>query len=281
MEVIPYQDVFQVNNLEIEEYINNGINRVKLSHYTSFETMEIILKNKSLKLNRIDLVNDRKESEYLEKPETYARVFVGCFTHREEESIPQWYMYTPMYDGVKIEFMLDKKLSTDLSGIIDMNRKLLVEYDDRSLAEFDLKSHLFQSYAFKNDTKWKISLTCTDIGYSNDLMSRNPIHRNFDDEVYVDISPLAKIKEKAWDFEEETRIIGLFQTTANNLVLDIPNCMYLPLDLSRLTIRIILNPWSDSIFKSKVESFCKEILKDYRYEIVNSSLHNTLAERKW
>ena len=37
---------------------------MKIHHYTSIETLEMILKNKSIKFNRLDQVDDKAEYKY-------------------------------------------------------------------------------------------------------------------------------------------------------------------------------------------------------------------------
>ena len=77
---------------------------MKIYHYTSIETLELILKNKKIRFNRLDKVDDMEESIYgsgpnLTKIGIYA--FVSCWTKSEKENPALWKMYTD-YKGVRI-----------------------------------------------------------------------------------------------------------------------------------------------------------------------------------
>ncbi len=82
---------------------------MKLYHYTNIETLALILKNKTIRFNRLDHVDDLEEG-YTEssgiKPGLYT--FVSCWTENPEESIPLWKMYTDKGVGVRIG--LDKDM---------------------------------------------------------------------------------------------------------------------------------------------------------------------------
>lgn len=53
--------------------------------YTTFEALDKIINNKSLRLTRIDLLNDTVENKHMLEL-WKKKVYVSCFTHREAES---------------------------------------------------------------------------------------------------------------------------------------------------------------------------------------------------
>jgi hypothetical protein len=72
--------------------------------YTTFGALEKIIGNKSLRLSRLDLVNDKIENSAITKL-WKQKVFVSCFTHREHESYFFWKTYAKgSTDGVRITF---------------------------------------------------------------------------------------------------------------------------------------------------------------------------------
>ena len=78
----------------------------KIYHYTSIDTLALILKSKKFKFNRLDQVDDVEESCYGSgKLNTmigqYA--FVSCWTSDSEENLALWSMYTK-YKGVRMGF---------------------------------------------------------------------------------------------------------------------------------------------------------------------------------
>jgi hypothetical protein len=71
-------------------------------HYTDIETLALILKNKTVRFNRLDRVDDISESSF-EKVALQKFLFVSCWTTDEKESLPQWNMYTRDMAGVRIK----------------------------------------------------------------------------------------------------------------------------------------------------------------------------------
>ncbi len=67
-----------------------------LYHYTSLETFALILKNKTLRFNRLDLVNDAEEAMAEDLASANTTQFVSCWTAESSELVPLWYMYNQM-----------------------------------------------------------------------------------------------------------------------------------------------------------------------------------------
>ena len=72
-------------------------------HYTTIESLALILKNKTLLFNRLDCVDDLEEGSVCSSGIYVGRyVFVSCWTESDEESIPLWKMYGGDKSGVRI-----------------------------------------------------------------------------------------------------------------------------------------------------------------------------------
>ena len=72
-------------------------------HYTSIETLELILKNRTIRFNRTDRVDDPDENDIIINDINIAKyLFVSCWTMEDCESIPQWSMYGNNSKGVRI-----------------------------------------------------------------------------------------------------------------------------------------------------------------------------------
>lgn len=74
----------------------------KLHHYTSIETLSLILKHRTIRFNRLDRVDDITESDSFTKLKMEKFFFVSCWTYDHKESLPQWNMYTPTMAGVRL-----------------------------------------------------------------------------------------------------------------------------------------------------------------------------------
>ena len=80
-----------------------------LNHYTTMNAVKCILTNRSLRLSRIDKVNDLLESTRVDRFEKL-KGFVGCFTKRQEESYFFWKVYSMQKSddvGIRITFPAD------------------------------------------------------------------------------------------------------------------------------------------------------------------------------
>jgi len=76
---------------------------MKIYHYTTIESLALILKNKTLLFNRLDCVDDIEEGSVMSSGINIGQyVFVSCWTESAEESIPLWKMYAGNKMGVRI-----------------------------------------------------------------------------------------------------------------------------------------------------------------------------------
>ncbi len=76
---------------------------IKLYHYTSIETLALILKHRTLRFNRLDKVNDPQEEKSFTQEVARKSQFVSCWTKNPEESLPMWFLYASGAQGVRIE----------------------------------------------------------------------------------------------------------------------------------------------------------------------------------
>lgn len=74
-----------------------------LYHYTSLETLALILENKTLAFNSLKNVDDIQEADTADVKDFGKYMYVSCWTDTERESIPMWNMYTPNMQGVRIK----------------------------------------------------------------------------------------------------------------------------------------------------------------------------------
>ena len=77
-------------------------NNEHLYHYTSVETLALILKNRSIRFNSLDKMDDLQEQETDDLKNAGQFVYVSSWTDDESESIPMWNMYASLDKGVRI-----------------------------------------------------------------------------------------------------------------------------------------------------------------------------------
>lgn len=113
----------------------------KIYHYTSIESLALILKNKTIRFSRLDKVDDIEESCYLSGPTKTnigQYIFVSCWTREQKESLPMWKMYTD-YKGVRIG--LDEDLFIVRDETYGVNRKFFVLPDQVKDCELTLSQN--------------------------------------------------------------------------------------------------------------------------------------------
>jgi len=74
-----------------------------LYHYTTLNTLALILKSRSISFSRADKVNDKREGLSSDVGSFAHYLFLSCWTETSEENLALWNMYTPKMRGVRIE----------------------------------------------------------------------------------------------------------------------------------------------------------------------------------
>lgn len=75
----------------------------RIYHYTSVESLAMILSTRKLRFTRLDGVDDLHEAQTHMGVNWGRYFFVSCWTQQAEESIPQWSLYGHDMRGVRIE----------------------------------------------------------------------------------------------------------------------------------------------------------------------------------
>ena len=181
-----------------------------LYHYTSIETLLLILKNKTIAFNSLQNVDDLDETVSEDIEQIGKLCYVSCWTDDDSELIPMWNMYTPDMKGVRIglpKFPFKKyyykkgeyDLSSDCESYINC-RKL---YDDDK-ASITLDSPQLIKVEYTNDeTKLypKIKNIKQEFHYAPDGNIYSTISQNYT------FKNLGKYKRRNWEFQHELRYV--------------------------------------------------------------------------
>lgn len=180
-------------------------------HYTSLDALKCILDNQSLRLSRIDTVNDSKENDRI-KSLWNAKVFLLCFTHEDNNSE---YFYKE-YGEIRLEFKRE-------NIVID---KLYYESElKNSFTSFDnyVRRSQINHKSYENKADWCVyDISIADIYYTDDLNS----HISTDG--FESNAGLIKAKkgvddcgnERNWNLEAETRIRVALRPIGQENILD-------------------------------------------------------------
>jgi len=94
----------------------NHISRPEfLYHYTSIDTLAMILKTKTIRFSRLDHVDDLTESKTADGEQLGKHYFVSCWTNDDRENIPLWKMYAGL-NGVRIKMKVNLFKEYHLDG---------------------------------------------------------------------------------------------------------------------------------------------------------------------
>lgn len=165
---------------------------MKIYHYTSIQTLALILKNKKIRFNRLDRVDDMEESIYGSGP-TQIKLgmytFVSCWTKSSKENLALWNMYT-RYKGVRI-------------GIDEMPF-VTHRVNDNFVSLLSSPMNFGEDYmlsSFFNEAK------LYDMEYVDDpqIEIKKLIRQIENDSITVDFSRIGSFKRKEWEMQQESR----------------------------------------------------------------------------
>lgn len=189
---------------------------MKIYHYTTIDNLALILKNRTIRFNRLDNgLDDLQEGSISSNGVKLGNYgFVSCWTENREESIPLWELYTDNGTGVRIALEKDMFKDYYYSDMVDFNgirfnakasgwqiTKTPIEdmfnpsYMVFTLLSSDIdKGQFYRRVQYVDDVNEIIKDCVTIEKVTNEL--------NRIDVKYADIG---KYKHKRWAFEEETR----------------------------------------------------------------------------
>ncbi len=241
-----------------------------LYHYTSIESLALILSTKTIRFNSLSQVDDLIEGKSKDFKQIGNYFFISSWTDIEEESLPFWNMYTPQMRGVRI------KMPTDLFH----------SYQIRTSKKYGLKPAIVESIVPQEET------------YSNTYFII-PTHTNYLSKViYTDdedklFPTLAKIqgnnykvefnrvgvhKSTHWEFQSEWRfILKIFPITSKAPIQDKSSISNIISDALFSLSEGDKIPFSDYFVKIKEEKLKEmEILLGPKHSDANKVIVNSL-----
>lgn len=180
-----------------------------LYHYTSIDTLLLILKNKTICFNSLVNVDDLEECETGDIKKLGRFCYASCWTDSDEELIALWSMYTPNMQGVRIKL--------EQFPFVKYNYKKGDYY-------FKEDSTSFINYKeLTEEDKASIVPNCpilTKVIYTDDesllfLISKNVEKQTINangkitntENISYKIDKIGKYKRKNWEFQNEVRYL--------------------------------------------------------------------------
>jgi hypothetical protein len=217
-----------------------------ICHYTSFENLLLILKNRTFRLTRFDLLNDKAERELSccdDGEIRYMMSFTGT-----TESVAMWAIY-----GGTSSLKLRVKLSRE--DLIDsVNNNFFKDCNQQSRIFIDDIYRNFEDYSKK-------TFSLGDMVYYNQKQNRLRFKSSLLDNIDVTDSVLKKlagnIKYYPWEFERETRLAVILKQ--NKSTEDLRHIYAGLNDLLIQKMEITYCPWIEDTVYDKITSCLDEV----------------------
>lgn len=85
-------------------------------HYTTLESLALILKSGKIRFTRLDRLDDVTEAQRIAGIDFGKYALVSCWSQEAEDSLPQWHMYASGMSGVRIQLPI--KLFADTPYVV-------------------------------------------------------------------------------------------------------------------------------------------------------------------
>lgn len=186
-----------------------------LYHYTSIDSLALILKNKTIRLNPLDKMDDLQEQKTADVENLGKFVFVSSWTDDPTESIPMWKLYTNLTAGVRIKlrenpFVWHGTLAKDVAAKTGMQLTPDSDPEGKLPTFLDLSEMMVKGYMSAQAYNGKI---LEKVQYTDDLSKLEPAVVKIDDgKVHLNIGSLGRYKNKHWEFQNEWRYIMTFMS---------------------------------------------------------------------
>lgn len=174
-----------------------------LYHYTNIETLALILRNKTIRFNSLNRMDDKQEQETADIKNIGQFCYISSWTDIAEESIPMWAMYASLDSGVRIKLRKNPFIvyANNLSEFRNIpNLDVQYEEDVDTLPSLiPLKEMLFEGYysneAITRDILFKVEYTDNPSMLYPRLINGSNIF----------LGMLGRYKNKYWEFQSEWR----------------------------------------------------------------------------
>ncbi len=206
-----------------------------LYHYTSIETLALILSNRTIRFNSLNKMDDLQEQQTADVKNIGQFCYISSWTDDPTESIPMWNMYASLNLGVRIKlrknpFKVYNNTAETLSKVIQV--PIIDNSNGKPLQSVIPISEMFANGFFSIQAMNK-QLLCK-VEYTDDSKKLYPHILQEDGEHFtLALGNLGKHKNLHWKFQNEWRYILTI------LPLDIN--MNQPLEKSLSNFQIIAN----------------------------------------
>lgn len=183
-----------------------------LYHYTSIETLALILKTYTFRFNSLDKMDDLQEKEAADIKNVGQFCYISSWTDDITESIPMWKMYSSIDSGVRIRLKKNpfKMHENTVTALEQVTKSPVTDNSNGNIfkslipmAEMFAKGFICPG-AMNNNILHQVE-------YTSDINKLYPKLITTDgDSFHIALGELGKYKNTHWAFQNEWRYILLF-----------------------------------------------------------------------
>ena len=183
-----------------------------LYHYTSIETLALILKNRTFRFNSLNKVDDIQEQEAADIKNAGQFCYVSSWTDDATESIPMWNMYATPNSGVRIKLRKNpfKMYENNASELAQACCKPVIDNKNGS----PLKSLIPLNVMFQKGFICPMVMgenILHKVEYTSNVDKLYPkLVTSAKQQFSVDLGAFGKCKNLHWKFQNEWRYILIF-----------------------------------------------------------------------
>lgn len=180
-----------------------------LYHYTNIDSLALILKNRTIRLNGLDKMDDLQEKTSMDHKNIGRYFYASSWTDDSRESIPMWNMYTRMDGGVRISLptnpFVKYKLSKEtLSPTLPPSMRVEGDGTEHWIffpPEYIVDNKISSPQLMHDDILYKMEYTD-----DKNLLYPRIITRS-DNHINLNYENIGKYKNIHWEFQREWRYL--------------------------------------------------------------------------
>lgn len=178
-----------------------------LYHYTNIESLALILKNKSIRFNSLDKMDDLQEQETEDVKNIGQFFYVSSWTDDDTESIPMWNMYGSLESGIRIKLRVYpfKRYEYSKEDVLKFSKNHIIFGTEKFSSIIPLEDiftkKFYSIYATGNNILFPVI-------YTNEKDKLYPhIHDTNGEQIQLSTNEIGKYKNLYWQFQNEWRYI--------------------------------------------------------------------------
>lgn len=255
----------------LKEYIKFSKNKEKkLYHFTTYESLISILKNKTFRLSLIGESNDKAEIT-LANQELIKNLYIMSFKEDERENVNMWAMYgKPSGIKIRIDFSKEELVKCLENGKWSFNENEEKWIKRKRLFDSENKLYVLSNVAYLSKNK-------------NDRLSLSIYRKRF---VNLKISSIDEIKKSydlsgfvKYDIWENEREVRLRICPADIETQNDRKHLYLKLtDELIKTIHITFNPWLSDVMKEEIKKSLNGLCDGFELSFDDSAHNKEISE---